>query len=120
MWSKRSKTPDGSGSLTPEEEDNEFIDDNEPEKKNPSTSTDGSVIPGSEPVTPSRRDAQLWEFLSTNRSARRNAITNVLRCHAKAGMLELPNRFEDLTVNIGQSKNGAHDPNTPGTSKQQG
>ncbi|XP_078035162.1 uncharacterized protein LOC144469108 isoform X1 [Augochlora pura] len=143
MWRKRKKTPDGSGSVTPEEDD-DIIDD-ESEKQEPGTTADDSVIPGtmemlshpadagllnlpdrfedlplnqrSEPVTPSRRDSQLWKFLSTDRSTRRNAITD-LCCYAEAGILELPDRFEDLSVNIGQSNNGAHDPNAPSTSKQ--
>ncbi|XP_076379478.1 uncharacterized protein LOC143259788 [Megalopta genalis] len=143
MLRKRKKIPDGSGSITPEEDD-DIIDD-ESKKQDPDTSTVGSVIPAtmesrpavpgslklaerfedlplnqrSEPATPSRRDSQLWKFLSTDRSTRRNAITD-LCSYSETGILELPERFEDLSVGIGQSNNGTQDSNTPSTSKQQG
>ncbi|XP_031833949.1 uncharacterized protein LOC116427577 [Nomia melanderi] len=106
---KLMQTPKRSGPNTPEEIDSGS------QKKDPNATSDGN---GS--VTPNSCDGQLCKFLSTGRSGRRNAITDMLACHAEPGLVDLPDRFEDLSVNIDQSNAGVQDPNAPSTSKQQG
>ncbi|KOX78935.1 hypothetical protein WN51_08694 [Melipona quadrifasciata] len=46
-------------------------------------------------------DDRAKEFLSTGRTGRRNALTQILGCHAKTGMLDLPDRFEKLSMETG-------------------
>ncbi|CAK9822210.1 hypothetical protein ANTRET_LOCUS788 [Anthophora retusa] len=60
------------------------------------------------------------EFFSTGRTGRRNAVADLFGRHAEPEMSDLPDRFEELSVETDQSKNDRQDPNSPGTSKQQG
>ncbi|KZC11439.1 hypothetical protein WN55_03028 [Dufourea novaeangliae] len=55
---------------------------------------------GNGSVSRSMCDEQITKFLSTRRSGRRNALTDSLACRAETGIVELPDRFEGLSVNI--------------------
>lgn len=103
-----------SGSVHPEEIGNG------PGAKDPGTSEDGSKTYTRDACTPGvyENDNGMKEFLSTERTGRRNALTEYLRRQVETE--DLPNRFDKLSVETGQSNSNRQDPNSPSTSKQQG
>ncbi|XP_017879886.1 uncharacterized protein LOC108624836 [Ceratina calcarata] len=90
----------------------------------PDTKAPGAAGDGSGAYSPGdyESDVRAKEFLSTERTGRRNALTDLLdhHHHVETGTLDLPNRFEKLTVETDQSNNSMQDQNSPSTSKQQG
>ncbi|XP_076235181.1 uncharacterized protein LOC143179739 isoform X2 [Calliopsis andreniformis] len=103
---KKMLTPRRSGPISPEEIGNGH------ETKDPGSTGNGSVTPG----TFENGDGTK-EFLSTGRTGRRNALPDIMGCHAETGLLDLPDRFEELSTATDQSSSG-QDPNLPSTSKQ--
>lgn len=113
---KKMLTPGRSGPISPEEIGNG------PDTKDPGATGNGSgtYARGTRAPTAYETDERAKEFLSTGRTGRRNALTEILSHHAETGMLDLPDRFEELTMETGQTNNSSQDSNSPGTSKQQG
>ncbi|XP_043250091.1 uncharacterized protein LOC122396053 isoform X2 [Colletes gigas] len=101
-------TPRRSGSISPEEIDNG------PETKDLGTAENGSVTPGAY-----ENGEGAKEFLTTGRTGRRNAMPNILGRHAEIGLLDLSNRFKELSTHTDRSSSGGQNLNAPGTSKQQ-
>ncbi|XP_034177166.1 uncharacterized protein LOC117602799 isoform X1 [Osmia lignaria lignaria] len=92
-----------SGSVSPEEVDN-------------GSDTRVSAADGNGSVTSNacRNDSLPEEFLSSRRIGRRNALT-----YAESGMVDLPDRFEELSVETDEPSTEGRNSSTPGTSKQQ-
>ncbi|KAK9294837.1 hypothetical protein QLX08_010693 [Tetragonisca angustula] len=113
---KKMLTPGRSEPISPDEIDNG------PDTKDPGATENGSgtYLRGARAPGSYEGDDRAKEFLSTGRTGRRNALTQILGCHAKAGMLDLPDRFEKLSMETGQPSNGGQESSSPGTSKQQG
>ncbi|XP_043603589.1 uncharacterized protein LOC122576828 [Bombus pyrosoma] len=116
---KKMLTPGRSGSISPAEIGNV------PDTKDPGATGNGSggaYMRGARSPGSYEGDDRAKEFLSTGRAGRRNALTEILGRHAEPAMLDLPDRFEELSMETvaGQSSSGGQDPNSPGTSKQQG
>ncbi|XP_016912280.1 uncharacterized protein LOC107997874 isoform X1 [Apis cerana] len=113
---KKMLTPGRSGPISPEEIGNG------PDTKDPGATGNGSgtYARGTRAPTTYETDERAKEFLSTGRTGRRNALTEILSHHAETGILDLPDRFEELTMETGQTNNSNQDSNSPGTSKQQG
>lgn len=86
-------TPRRSGPISPEEFGNG------PETKNPGTAGNSSVTPGGY-----ENGEEAKEFLTTGRTGRRNALPNILGRHAETGLLDLPDRFEELSTNTGKER----------------
>ncbi|XP_053986404.1 uncharacterized protein LOC128880394 isoform X2 [Hylaeus volcanicus] len=99
-------TPRRSGPISPDEIGNV------PDAKDPGPTGSGSVTPGSY-----ENGEGAKEFLTTGRTGRRNALPNIMGRHAETGILDLPDRFDELSTNTDQPNNG-QDPNAPSTSKQ--
>ncbi|XP_076624945.1 uncharacterized protein LOC143343685 isoform X2 [Colletes latitarsis] len=89
--------------------------DNGPETEDLGTAENGSVTPGAY-----ENGEGAKEFLTTGRTGRRNAMPNILGRHAEIGLLDLSNRFKELSTHTDQSSSGGQNLNAPGTSKQQG
>ncbi|XP_012149466.1 uncharacterized protein LOC105663657 [Megachile rotundata] len=96
-------TPKRPGSVTPEEIGNET------DTKVPDATRNTLVT-----STTCRNDSLSEEFLSSRRSGRRNALT-----YAESGMVDLPDRFEELSVDTHETNKEGQNPSIPGTSKQQ-
>ncbi|CAL7948744.1 unnamed protein product [Xylocopa violacea] len=114
---KKMLTSGRSGSVHPEEIGNG------PDTKDPGTSEDGSKTYTRDACTPGvyENDNGMKEFLSTERTGRRNALTEYLRRQAETEELSsVSDRFDKLSVETGQSNSNRQDPNSPSTSKQQG
>ncbi|XP_017793641.1 PREDICTED: uncharacterized protein LOC108575377 [Habropoda laboriosa] len=111
---KKMLTPSQSGSedpITPEEIGNGSVTENPRATGSDSSSyAHGTRTVGTFEV----------EFFSTGRTGRRNAVADLFGRHAETEIIDLPDRFEELSVETDQSKNDRQDPNSPGTSKQQG
>ncbi|XP_076750255.1 uncharacterized protein LOC143423073 isoform X2 [Xylocopa sonorina] len=92
---KKMLTSGRSGSVHPEEIGNE------PGTKDPGTSEDGSKPYTRDACTPGvyESDNGMKEFLSTERTGRRNALTEYLRRQAETE--DLPDRFDKLSVETG-------------------
>ncbi|OAD54559.1 hypothetical protein WN48_06614 [Eufriesea mexicana] len=90
-------TPGRSGSISPEEIGNG------PDTKDPGAASNGSGTYMHSTRAPGTYDSddRAKEFLSTGRTGRRNALTEILGRHAETGMLDLPDRFEELSVETG-------------------
>lgn len=79
-------------------------------------SGNGAVSPGSY-----ENGDRLQEFLSTGRAGRRNALPEFIGRHTQPGLVDLAERFKELSTDTDQpSGSGSQDPNAPGTSKQHG
>lgn len=83
-------TPRRSGPISPEQIDNG------PETKDPGNVGNGSVTPGA-----LENGEGTKEFLSTGRTGRRNALPDILGRHAETGLLDLPDRFDELSTTTG-------------------
>lgn len=90
-------TPGRSGPVSPEEIGNGA------DTKDPGAGGNGSgtYIHGTRAPGTYDTDDRAKEFLSTGRTGRRNALTEILGRHAETGMLDLPDRFEELSVETG-------------------
>lgn len=90
--------PRRTGPISPEEMGNG------PDTKDPGAAGNGSGTCARGSRTPGTcdNDDRAKEFLSTGRAGRRNALTEILGRHAGTGeMLDLPERFEDLSMETG-------------------
>lgn len=90
-------TPGRSGSISPAEIGNV------PDTKDPGATGNGSgtYMRGARSPGSYEGDDRAKEFLSTGRAGRRNALTEILGHHAEPAMLDLPDRFEELSMETG-------------------
>ncbi|XP_036145308.1 uncharacterized protein LOC105833469 isoform X1 [Monomorium pharaonis] len=119
----RMLTPRQAGPVGPEEIGNE------PGDKGAGNARSGSITPGDYENGDNSK-----EFLSSNRTGRRNALPDIHGRHAKTGLSDLSDRFEELSTHPGADPpsfaapngpnyhptNSGQDPNIPSTSKQHG
>ncbi|XP_033179018.1 uncharacterized protein LOC100750086 isoform X1 [Bombus impatiens] len=92
-------TPGRSGSISPAEIGNV------PDTKDPGATGNGSgtYMRGARSPGSYEGDDRAKEFLSTGRAGRRNALTEILGRHAEPAMLDLPDRFEELSMETATS-----------------